>query len=91
MLTRLPPPHRFEPRVARDLLRAAFQDAPLILDAAAHASLLDRLVDAGLSGGAAYDALIGTTAAQHDALLLSRDQRATRVYAALGVRFELVS
>ncbi len=91
VLTRLPPPHRFESGVARELLRATFPDAPLILDAEAHASLLDRLVDAGISGGAAYDGLIGTTAAQHHALLLSRDQRAVRVYAALGVRFELVS
>ena len=90
VLTRLPPPHRFEPRVARDLLRARFQDEPLTIDGPAHRALLDRLVEAGISGGATYDALIGTTAARHDALLLSRDQRAARVYEALGVRFELV-
>lgn len=90
VLTRLPPPHRFEPRVARDLLRATFANPPLTLDAAAHAALIDRLVEAGVSGGAAYDALIGVTSARHDALLLTRDERAMRVYSALGVRFELV-
>ena len=90
VLTRLPPPHRFEPRVARDLLRATFGGPPLTLDAGAHAALLDRLVEAGISGGAAYDALIGATSAGHDALLLTRDPRAVRVYSALGVPFELV-
>ena len=91
VLTRLPPPHRFEPGVARNLLRSRFPDAPLTLDGQAHGALLDRLVEARISGGAAYDALIGATAAEHDALLLSRDQRATRVYATLGVRFDLVA
>ena len=84
-------PHRFETRTARDLLCSAFADPPLTLDAAAHAALLDRLVEAGISGGASYDALIGVTAAQHGATLLTRDSRAVRVYAALGVRFELVT
>jgi predicted nucleic acid-binding protein len=90
VLTRLPPPHRFEPRLARELLQARFADEPLSLDGEAQRSVLDRLVGADISGGATYDALIGLTAAHHDALLLSRDQRAARVYAALGVRFELV-
>jgi predicted nucleic acid-binding protein len=90
VLTRLPAPHRFEPRLAHDLLQATFGDALLTLAIAAHATLLGRLVEAGVSGGAAYDGLIGITAAHHDALLLSRDQRAASVYARLGVRFELV-
>lgn len=91
VLTRLPPPHRFAPRVARDLLRARFDGPPLTLDGVAHRALLDRLVDAGLSGGATYDALIGVTSAGHDAVLLTRDQRAVRVYSVLGVPFELVA
>lgn len=90
VLTRLPPPHRFEPRTGRDLLRSTFSDPPLTLDAAAHATLLDRLVEAGISGGASYDALIGVTASRHGSTLLTRDSRAVKVYAALGVRFELV-
>jgi predicted nucleic acid-binding protein len=90
VLTRLPPPHRLGPQAARDLLGASCTEPPLTLDGDAHAALLERLADAGISGGAAYDALIGITAAHHDALLLTRDDRAVRVYAALGVRFELV-
>jgi predicted nucleic acid-binding protein len=90
VLTRLPPPHRIEPRMARDLLRARFDGPPLTLDALAHASLLDRLVEARISGGAAYDALIGVTSAENDAVLLTRDQRAVRIYSTLGVPFELV-
>ncbi len=89
VLTRLPPPHRLDPRAALDLLRA-FADAPLTLGKDAYASLLGRLVESGISGGAAYDALIGVTAAHHDALLLSRDRRAGRVYDLLGVGFEMV-
>jgi predicted nucleic acid-binding protein len=90
VLTRLPAPHRVEPRLARDLLHANFTRDPLILAADAHGVVLDRLVDAGVSGGGAYDGLIALTAAQHDVVLLTRDQRAVRVYAALGVRYELV-
>lgn len=90
VLTRLPSPHRFAPRLARELLQATFVDEPLTLGGAAYAELLLRLAQAGISGGAAYDALIGVTAAHHGALLLSRDRRAARVYAALGVGFELV-
>lgn len=91
VLTRLPPPHRFASRTARDLLRSTFADAPLTLDAREHPSLLDRLVEAGISGGASYDALIGVTASRHGATLLTRDPRAAKVYAALGVRFERVA
>lgn len=90
VLTRLPAPHRFEPGVARDLLRSTFAGAPLTMEGGAQGGLLDRLVEAGVSGGAAYDGLIGITAAHHGALLLSRDQRAAGVYARLGVRFELI-
>jgi predicted nucleic acid-binding protein len=91
VLTRLPPPHRFEPRTAYDLLRSTFPDEPLFIDGSDHRAVLDRLVDAGISGGATYDALVGITASRHDATLLTRDRRAVRVYAALGVPFELVS
>ena len=90
VLTRLPPPHRMDPRSVRHLLLASFGEAPLTLGGEAHAALLDELVDAGVSGGATYDALIGVTAASHGALLLTRDARAVRIYAALGVRVQMV-
>jgi predicted nucleic acid-binding protein len=45
---------------------------------------------AGLAGGAVYDALVGATAREHDATLLTLDRRAQRAYAAVGASFELV-
>ncbi len=89
VLTRLPPPHRMEPGMAQALLRARFPEAPLALEDDSH-TVLERLVGAGVSGGGVYDGLIGIIAADHHAVLLSRDRRAARVYAALGVRYELV-
>lgn len=44
----------------------------------------------GRAGGAVYDALIAAAALEADARLLSRDERAARTYAAIGVQFELV-
>jgi predicted nucleic acid-binding protein len=90
VLTRLPPPHRFEPRAACDLLRSTFPHEPLAIDGKAHSTLLAGLVEVGISGGSTYDALIGITAREHGAVLLTRDRRAVRVYSALGVRFETV-
>lgn len=45
---------------------------------------------AGLGGGAVYDAIIGATAREHDATLLSLDRRAQRAYAAVGAAFDLI-
>jgi hypothetical protein len=39
-------------------------------------------------GGQVYDALIGLTAADHGATLVSFDQRATLVYEAVGAAVE---
>ncbi|MBO0760460.1 MAG: hypothetical protein J2P40_04210 [Candidatus Dormibacteraeota bacterium] len=44
----------------------------------------------GRASGAVYDALIAAAALEADARLLSRDERAARTYAAIGVQFELV-
>lgn len=90
VLTRLPPPHRFEPRAAYELLRSTFLNEPLAIDGEAHRALLADLVEVGISGGSTYDALIGITAREHGAMLLTRDRRAVKVYSALGVRFELL-
>ena len=45
---------------------------------------------AGLGGGAVYDALVGATAREHGATLLSLDRKAQRTYAAVGAAFELL-
>jgi len=52
--------------------------------------VLSAIARAGLGGGAVYDALIGATARDHDATLLSLDRRAQRTYAAVGASFEIV-
>jgi predicted nucleic acid-binding protein len=90
VLTRLPPPHRLEARTAAELLARRFPGPALVLSDESRSVLLGRLAAAGIAGGGAYDGLVGLTAASHDALLLSRDRRAAPVYAALGVRFELL-
>ncbi len=89
VLTRLPPPHRVPATTAAEVLQRRFPDGSL--PQAGTAGLLGRLAAAGVSGGAAYDGLVAVTAASRDALLLSRDRRAAPVYAALGVRFELLA
>ena len=53
-------------------------------------AVLSAIARAGLGGGAAYDALIGATARDHDATLLTLDRRAQRTYAAVGASFEIV-
>jgi len=91
VLTRLPPPHRVAGALARDFLLSRFTEPWLTLDPADHPTLVRRLVDTAIAGGAAYDGLVALTAARHGARLFSRDQRAARVYEALDVEFELIA
>jgi len=90
VLTRLPPPHRVPGTLARHFIASRFAEPLLTLDPADHLALLDHLVGNVITGGAAYDALVALTAARHGARLFSRDRRATRVYEALGVDFDLL-
>jgi PII-like signaling protein len=60
-----------------------------VLDAAAHRALLEILAQAGVRGGAVYDALVGWTAAHASAELLTLDARAMATYRALGVSARL--
>jgi len=70
-------------RVANGQLRQLRADRyPLFLSAAGAA---------GLGGGSVYDALIGATAHDHDATLLTLDVRAQRAYLAVGARYEMLS
>jgi predicted nucleic acid-binding protein len=55
-----------------------------------HLRVLQLAGSGGIVGGAIYDALIAATALEADARLLSRDERASRTYEAVGVRFELI-
>ena len=86
VLTRLPPPHRCAPGVARDFIRSRFREPYLRLDAAAHREFVLSLPEHDIAGGASYDALVAATASLHDAQLVTFDRRAAAVYESYGVR-----
>lgn len=91
VLTRLPPPHRVAPTVAREWLAQRFGDAPVLtLSADQCERLLDEVAAAGISGGAVYDALVGATSREADSTLLTLDRRAKRTYEALGIAHRLL-
>jgi len=91
VLTRLPPPHRADATTAAAMLAARLPAAHATLDASGYTKAPGQMAAAGVSGGAAYDGLIGLTALKHGLELVSRDARATRTYRALGVRFTLLA
>jgi predicted nucleic acid-binding protein len=84
VLTRLPAPARRTPAAVSRLLAANFPYSRF-LSQAGTSVLLSRLADAGVSGGAVYDALVGATAVEHRVRLLTRDLRALATYRALEV------
>jgi len=89
VLTRLPGGLRRSPADVAALLAHDFP-ATAFLDEGAAAALGPELAAVGISGGAAYDALVGAAARQHGRPLVSGDARARPVYEALGVRVRLV-
>ena len=90
VLTRLPPPHRVAAPLVRDFLAARFPDPYVVLDGAGYQTLILRLVETGISGGAAYDAVIAATARAADDILVSCDRRAAETYERVGVAFRLI-
>lgn len=91
VLTRLPPPHRVAAAVVQAYLADATSENYLVLDAQPHRDLINHLAAHNVTGGAAYDALVGWTAKAAGATLLTRDQRAVRTYDLLNVDYELVT
>ena len=85
VLSRMPEGLRLTPVTVCEALDHDFPDSWLVLDAARQRACLRRSVDAGLRGGALYDALIAATAREHGATLLSVDRRARDAYEAMGV------
>jgi predicted nucleic acid-binding protein len=85
VLSRMPEGLRMTPTSVHDALDLDFPDPWLALDADGQRACLRRAVDAGLGGGALYDALIAATAREHGATLLSADRRAREAYEAIGV------
>ena len=90
VLTRLPPPHRASGTVIRAFLEARFPQPVLRLSAPAYKQFILGLSDRGVTGGAAYDALVAATAAGCGAELVSCDRRALPVYERYGVRIQLL-
>ena len=90
VLTRLPAPHRAPSEVVAAFLANRFPDGWLSLPSRACAALVPRLVQAGISGGATYDALVAAAAAHAGATLATCDQRARRTYDSIGVQYRFV-
>jgi predicted nucleic acid-binding protein len=88
VLTRLPPPHRAHPSIVHAFITERFTDPFLTLSEAGYQELLATVAVRQILGGLAYDALIAFTAAEHQATLLSLDQRAAATYEAVGVTVE---
>lgn len=85
VLSRLPAPYRLPPTVAADVLARRFPPPYLVMTVGRRAALPAVLAAAGVAGGSAYDGLVGLTAADSGALLLTRDVRARVTYQRLGV------
>ena len=71
---------------------AAFFPPPrvLALPPGTEGDALEAVADAGIAGGATYDALIAWVARSHGRELVSLDQRAARTYERIGVEYRLL-
>ena len=88
VLTRLPPPHRAQPSIVHTFITERFTDPFLTLSETGYQELLATVAASHILGGPTYDALIAFTAAEHQATLMSLDQRAAATYEAIGVTVE---
>jgi predicted nucleic acid-binding protein len=88
VLTRLPEPMRAEPDLVARYLREDFSGRRLVLDEREQGALVAGLAERSISGGAVYDALVGTTASSHGRTLISCDRRAAATYEKLGIEVE---
>jgi predicted nucleic acid-binding protein len=59
-----------------------------MLSESGYVTIVDQLAAAGIGGGAAYDALIGATAAEHGHVLITADHRARPTYDAVGITYD---
>lgn len=91
VLTRLPAPAGVPAAVAADVVERNFRQRTLALSRSATLRLLGEMAAVGIVGGATYDALIGATAREAGATLVTRDRRAAATYAQLGVDWELLA
>ncbi len=90
-LSRMPEGRRIAPAVVFEALERGFVQPWLAIDAGGLREALRRAVQAGVRGGAVYDALIAATAGAHGAEMLSSDRRALPTYRAMGVDVKFVA
>lgn len=90
VLTRLPSGLAVAPGLAAKTLAARFHGSVLRLGDEQRASLLPRLADAGVLGGASYDGLVALEAKSHSEVLLTLDERAQVTYQRLGAPFSVI-
>lgn len=90
VLTRLPGDSRVAPQDAARLIEERFEYAIPLSDTTAGV-LHILLADAGISGGAVYDAMVALAASDHDVTLATRDARARATYEAVGIKVEFVA
>ena len=90
VLTRLPAPHRVCGDIVRDFIKARFPHPFLRLSAEAYRAFIWGLPERAVVGGAAYDALVAATAAEHAAELVTCDRRAVLTYERYRVRTEVL-
>jgi predicted nucleic acid-binding protein len=90
VLTRLPPTQRVAASLARDFLHGTFEFPPLCLAADAYSRLLDLAAADGITGGAVCDAIVGATAVEGGATLLTRDRRAVETYRRVGADYRIL-
>jgi predicted nucleic acid-binding protein len=89
VLTRLPPPLRFSPVEAREVLSLAFP-VTCSLDEQATTALWADLAGLDVVGGSTFDALVAAAAMTNGRRLLTRDKRAERTYRAVGVDYQFI-
>ena len=88
-LTALPPPFRLSPENCFTYLSSAFGTEALTLSSDGYLRVLQLLTEHGLTGGAIYDCLIAETAREHEATLVTSDQRAVARYSLVGATYQL--
>jgi predicted nucleic acid-binding protein len=89
VLTRLPGDMRTTSAAAVALIEDRFAGI-LALPEEAASNAHRSIGNAGVAGGAVYDALVGLAARHHGARLVTRDRRALGTYAALSTDAEIM-
>lgn len=88
VLTRIPEPFQIAATAVAEYLRRRYPGERLVLPEVERRTLVGRLSELGIAGGAVYDAVVATTAARHGYKLLTCDRRAAPTYDRIGASVE---